>query len=90
MRNDAIGLFWGDVPHVIRKDKKKAVQKVVPPDPVWLSPDYLPNLKEAQEFKVPLMTDEDLVNACINKERLLFDIETYQNYFLASRLSILK
>jgi DNA polymerase elongation subunit (family B) len=84
MRNDAIGLFWEDAPHVIRKDKKKAVQKVVPPNPVWLSPDYLPNLKQAQEFKVPLMTDEDLVNACINKERLLFDIETYQNYFLAS------
>ena len=90
MRKDAVGLFWEDVPHVIRSEKKKqkVKAKVEPPEPVWLSPDYLPNLEEAQNMQVPLMNDMELLAACGNKERLLFDIETYPNYFLASFRSV--
>ena len=68
MRKDAVGLFWEDVPHVIRSEKKKqkVKAKVEPPEPVWLSPEYLPNLEEAQNMQVPLRIDVELLGACGN------------------------
>lgn len=80
MRNDAVGFFWDDTPPP--KPAKKEKEKRQPPEPVWLSPDYLPGLEEARRFPVELMTIEDLVQARVNREELLHDVECYPNYFL--------
>lgn len=80
MRRDSVGLFWEDVP--------KTQEKRTPPEPVWLLPDYLPGLEQARAFPVHLMTDEELVQAQRNGERLIFDIETYSNYFLCAFTSL--
>lgn len=84
MRKDAIGFFWRDEPIV---KVKKEVVKRTPPEPTWLAPDYLPGLKEALAFNVPLFTDQELVEAA-HRERLIFDTEIYENYFLAAFKSI--
>lgn len=80
MRSDAQGLFW----HTLHKVKaeSKAKLKRTPPDPVWLSPDYLPGLEKAYEFPVELMTTQDLYHAAGRKHPLVFDCEVYGNYFL--------
>ncbi len=76
MRKDSIGLFWQDAP--------KSIEKPVPPEPLWLLPDYLPDLVEARAFKIDKMTDEDVRKSLLKRDRMLFDIEVYPNYFLAS------
>lgn len=81
MRADALGLWWRDEP-VIKVAKE--VIKRTPPEPVWLRPDYLPGLEEAQRFNVPIMQPTDLMAAQARREKLLFDIECYQNYFLCA------
>jgi hypothetical protein len=86
MRNDALGLFWEDRPP--EKKPKAEVIKRQPPEPIWLRDDYLPGLQEAITFNVPVMTDDDLITSCANRERLVFDIETYSNYFIASFKSV--
>src|SRR5215469_15775364 len=85
MRFDDTGLFWSDwkPPKVV---KTKVVRN--PPDPVWLSPDYLPYLDEALEFDPPQFTDEELIQAALLKERLVWDIESYPNYWCCCFLSI--
>ncbi len=85
MRNDALGFFWQDEAPV-RTAKVKV--KCVPPDPIWTRPNYLPGLKEAIEFNVPLMTDDDLWLAALAKEEMIFDCECYPNYFLAAFKSV--
>jgi hypothetical protein len=80
-RKDALGLWWRDEPVV---KVLKTVEKCTPPDPVWLKPDYLPGIDEARAFNVPVMTDEELTQASLNREKLLFDVEVYKNYFLVS------
>lgn len=84
MRADSLGLFWQDIPEVkIRKEKIKKV----PPARVWEQPDFLPYFDEAKEFNVELYTDQELVTMVCefwkpeNKEKLIFDIESYWNYF---------
>lgn len=86
MRNDALGFFWEDRPVV--KATKPPPPKRTPPEPVWLKPDYLPGLTEAQAFNVHVMSDEELLSACVAKERLIFDIEIYQNYFCVCFISL--
>lgn len=77
MRNDAIGLFWEDLP----PPPKQKVERVKrePPEPVWLNDDYLPYLDEAKRFPFELYTDDELIALT---EPLLYDVEVYSNYFL--------
>lgn len=81
MRADALGFWWEDKP----AEKKVAAEKIkrVAPEPVWLSEDYLPGLDEAKSFPIALMTDDELMIAHAVKDRFLYDIEVYPNYFCA-------
>lgn len=58
------------------------------PGPVWVKPAGLPNLEEALRFDIHVMTDAELLAAQAAGERLLFDVECYPNYFLASFRSV--
>lgn len=85
MRFDSVGLFWEELPPPI-KEKKVVKEKRQPPIRTWESPDYLPGLNEARQFDVDLFTDpsgQDLYQACLARDALVFDIEVYRNYFLA-------
>jgi hypothetical protein len=82
MRPDALGLWWRDEPVI--KVRKEPKPKRTPPEPVWLSPDYLPGLEEALKFDVHVMSEAELWQAKVNGEKLLFDVESYWNYFLVS------
>lgn len=86
MRADALGLFWEDRPPPPKEKAEKL--KRTPPEPIWLHPDYLPGLQEALLFPVSVMTDEELLYAARTRDRLLFDIECYANYFIASFKSL--
>lgn len=77
------GFFW-----CYEEPIKQAVQKATPPTPVWLSKDYLPGLKEAKEFNIDLMSDDDMQLSFNNKDKLIFDIECYENYFLVAFKSV--
>jgi len=77
MRDDALGLFWEDLPPPPRAAKEKILR--IPPKPVWLQDDYLPYLDEAIKFDVDAYTDDELIALT---EPLMFDIECYVNYFL--------
>lgn len=75
------------------QEAKGKTEKRTPPEPVWLEPDYLPNLEEARAFKFDLFTDEELVEASMDwiygtKHKLAFDIECYGNYFLIAFISL--
>lgn len=84
-RFDAAGLFWED--KVIVKVKKEKIVRV-PPKPVWLEPDYLPDLAEAMAFRPDLFTDQELVAASLRQEILVWDTECYPNYWCACFKSI--
>lgn len=86
MRSDALGLFWEDRPPPPKEKAEKA--KRTPPDPVWLRPDYLPGLEEALRMPIGVMTQAEMVQAAMARDRMLFDIECYENYFLASFRSV--
>ena len=86
MRADALGLFWEDRPPPPKEKAEKP--KRTPPEAVWLRPDYLPGLYEALAFNIHVMSDEEIIRAAMARERLLFDIECYSNYFIASFRSI--
>lgn len=85
-RNDIDGFFWNDTPPP--KPPPKAKPKRNPPPRTWELPDYLPHLDEARSFKPNLFNDSELIAASCEwgltgkKHRLVFDIETYPNYFL--------
>lgn len=81
MRADALGLWWRDEPPV---KVTKEVVKRTPPEPVWLRPDYLPGLEDALRFNVHVMSDADIAEARLRRDKLLFDVEAYWNYFLIS------
>lgn len=85
-RSDAIGFFWEDRPVV--KVLKEAPPKRTPPERTWERPDYLPGLAEAQAFQVEQFTDLELQQAAYHKERLVFDVECYENYFLVAFQSV--
>lgn len=72
----------------------KTGAKCVPPDPVWLSPDYLPFLDEAFKFDIPIITDEQLIeysNEIYTKgtrHKFVYDIECYGNFFYIAFMSV--
>lgn len=80
MRRDALGLFWQDEPP--KPKTKIAKPKREPPTPTWLAPDYLPGLERARNTPIQVMTDEEMIRAAQNRERLVVDSEVYVNYFL--------
>lgn len=86
VRRDALGIFWQDEPPAARV-KKEAVKRT-PPEPTWLRPDYLPGLKEAQEFNVSILTPLELNEAVSNREEFIYDVESYSNYFLVAFTSL--
>lgn len=77
MRKDAIGLFWEDIPEV---KEKKVKEKIEPPKPVWLEPDYLPDIGALRKKPIHYFTDQELIERA-GKEALIWDIESYPNYF---------
>lgn len=85
-RPDAIGFFWQDLPPV--KAAKAEKPKRIPPERTWERPDYLPGLQEAREFKVELFEDWELAIASAKRERFIYDIECYENYFLVAFTSL--
>jgi hypothetical protein len=85
-RSDMAGFFWDDTP--APKPPKAEKPKRTPPARTWEDPSYLPGLEEAQRFDVPLFTDMELAIAARCKERLVFDIECYANYFLVAFQSL--
>lgn len=85
-RSDIYGFFWDDIPPP--KPPKAEKPKRIPPERTWERSDYLPNLEEAQRFNVEQFTDLELWNAARNKERLVFDVECYANYFLVAFQSL--
>jgi len=80
VRFDEVGLFWNDS-KPIKTRKEKIVR--TPPDPVWLSPDYLPFYDEAKDWEPECMTNEELVDAKNRGDRLVWDTESYPNYWSA-------
>lgn len=85
-RSDVVGFFWDDTP--IPKAPKAEKVKRLPPERTWERADYLPNLEEARQFKVEQFTDLELLQASRNRERLVFDVECYANYFIVAFQSI--
>lgn len=86
MRKDVAGFFWDDTPPPKPPPKEKP--KRTPPERTWERPDYLPNLAEALAFNVELLKDSELIPAAASKERFVFDIECYPNYFLIAFASV--
>jgi len=78
-RWDTTGIFWDDyvAPRVVKEKIKRT-----PPDPIWLSPDYLPGLEEARAYRFNEMEPGAIIAAAAAKERLVWDIEIYPNYCL--------
>lgn len=74
--------------------EKTTNTKREPPEPTWLEPTYLPYLNEALEFDIPLFKDYELADAALEynltgiKHKLIFDIESYPNYFLIGFKSV--
>lgn len=85
-RADTAGFFWDDTPPP--KPPKAEKPKRIPPERTWERPDYLPGLQEAMEFRVPQFEDWELAIAAAKRERLVFDIECYENYFLIAFMSL--
>lgn len=80
MRFDEAGLFWNDSKPV--KVKKEKIART-PPDPIWLAPDYLPHFAEAEHWEPEVMTDAELLEAKAAGDRLVWDTESYPNYWSA-------
>ena len=87
MRADSLGLWWRDEP-VIKVKSIKQTKKKTPPKPVWLEVDYLPGYEQALNWKPDLFTNEELIEAQLVGETLVFDLEVYGNYFLAAFKSV--
>lgn len=79
MRWDQTGIFWDDYipPRVpVVKEKRE------PPEPIWLEPDYLPNLDQARAFQFDWLTTAEILDAARSREKLVWDTEFYPNYAL--------
>lgn len=85
MRFDESGLFWNDAKPI--KVKKEKIRRN-PPDPVWNSPDYLPYYDEAKDWEPEQMTDGELIEAAQRGDRLVWDTESYPNYWSAGFTNI--
>ncbi len=72
----------------------KVEEKRQPPPKLWLNPNYLPGLEEAQKFNIPILSDSELVELSVTsiatqrQHKLVFDIECYGNYFLIAFMSL--
>ena len=72
----------------------KTGEKRTPPDPVWLSPDYLPGLQEAREFNIPWLDDDLLVKLSLEyyttgkRHELVYDFESYGNFMMVGFISV--
>jgi len=86
MRADMAGMFWNDTPPP--KPPKVEKPKRTPPERTWERPDYLPGLQEALAFRVAQFEDWELAIAAAKREKLVFDIECYENYFLIAFTSL--
>ena len=86
MRKDAVGFFWDDTPPP--KPPKAEKEKRTPPTATWLNADYLPGLEEARRFPVHVMSIPELMQANLDKEEFVFDVEVYANYFLCMFTSV--
>ena len=84
-RHDSLGMFWMDIPEV---KVLKVKPERHPPRRTWEEDGYLPNLAEALEFKVDLFTDYSLTQSYMQREKLVYDIECYENYFLIAFMGI--
>ena len=80
MRFDSVGLWWEDAAAI--KIPKAPKQKRLPPDPVWLKPDYLPNLAEARACRFDLLSNRELKESALRRDMFSMDIESYPNYML--------
>ena len=78
MRTDSFGFFWED--KQVIKEKKAPPPKPVPPEKIWELPGYLPNFEKACAYRPVEMTDDEVLQAAIDKHRLEYDIECYRNY----------
>ncbi|ABP63597.1 DNA polymerase [Burkholderia phage BcepGomr] len=88
MRFDSDGLFWQELP-VVKVSKAAEKRLAIPPDPVWLKPDYLPNLEEAIAFRPTMFASmEEIIEAQAAGERLVYDIESYPNFWCIGFRSI--
>jgi hypothetical protein len=85
-RADICGFFWDDTPPP--KPPKAEKPKRTPPERTWERPDYLPGLNDALAFRVPQFEDWELAIAAAKRERFVFDIECYCNYFLIAFTSL--
>lgn len=85
-RADIAGFFWDDTPPP--KPPKAEKPKRTPPERTWERPDYLPGLHDALAFRVPQFEDWELAIAAAKRERFVFDIECYCNYFLIAFTSL--
>ena len=74
MRNDALGLFWEDIPEI---REKKTPDKREPPVDTWSG--SLPYLNEAKRFEIPKHSDWYAMLG--SQEESVFDCEVYPNYF---------
>lgn len=83
MRADSLGLWWRDEPPP--KKVKKVKEKSTPPKPFWLEPGYLP--QEESLFVPHIMDDGELADAYRARDKLIFDVESYWNYFIVSFMS---
>jgi hypothetical protein len=86
MRNDAVGFFWDDTPPP--KPPKAEKEKRTPPEPIWLADDYLPGLDEALRFPPHVMSIEELAMAKVRGDELVYDTESYADYWLAMFTSL--
>lgn len=85
-RADMAGFFWDDTPPP--KPPKVEKPKRTPPERTWEDPSYLPGLADAIAFRVPQFEDWELAIAAAKRERFVFDIECYENYFLIAFMSL--
>lgn len=80
MRFDSVGMFWQEAaPFKIPKAPKA---KATPPDPVWLKPDYLPNLEAANAHNFDMLSWRELKGAALRRDLFSMDVESYANYML--------
>lgn len=84
MRFDNLGMFWEDIVKVKAPPKEKIHR--TPPKPVWLEDGYLPQLDVAKAMVYQPFDRISLTEAASYREPIIFDVESYPNYFLVSFL----
>lgn len=83
MRDDIAGMFWDDTPppKVVKEKVKRT-----PPEPVWLEPGFYDAEQYARALAFDLVefTDEELFAAAQSREPLMYDVESYPNFWCVS------